>query len=182
MDSEEITLEEIKTKVVRSIENYPKPGILFKDITPIFLNPKATNLLAKILYERLSKLKFDAIVGIESRGFPMGFHLAMLFNKPFVIARKPGKLPAKTISVEYGLEYGKNVLEMHADSLQKDMKVIIHDDLLATGGTASAAAELCNTLGAKVEAFCFLIELEKLNGKQKLEKFSKSIESLMIYS
>ncbi|MDP3557647.1 MAG: adenine phosphoribosyltransferase [Bacteroidota bacterium] len=169
--------EEIK-KVIRDVPDFPKPGIIFKDITPIFYDQK---LCSKIVDEFIARFdeKPDAIVGIESRGFLFGFLVANKLDIPFVLVRKAGKLPYKTVSVEYDLEYGTSKIEMHEDALQKGWNVIIHDDLLATGGTADAAGNLVKKLGANVLGFNFVIGLDFLNGKQKLINHSNNITCLV---
>ncbi|MDO8998350.1 MAG: adenine phosphoribosyltransferase [Bacteroidota bacterium] len=169
--------EEIK-KVIRDVPDFPKPGIIFKDITPIFYDQK---LCSKIVDEFIARFdeKPDAIVGIESRGFLFGFLVANKLDIPFVLVRKAGKLPYKTVSVEYDLEYGTSKIEMHEDALQKGWNVIIHDDLLATGGTAGAAGNLVKKLGANVLGFNFVIGLDFLNGKQKLINHSNNITCLV---
>ena len=163
---------------IRDIPDFPKPGIVFKDITPVFYNQ---NLCSKIVDEFISKLdnKPDAIVGIESRGFLFGFLVANKLGIPFVLVRKAGKLPYKTVSVEYDLEYGTSKIEMHEDALKKGWNVIIHDDLLATGGTAEAAANLVKKLGANISGFNFVIGLDFLNGENKLINHSKNITCLV---
>ena len=163
---------------IRDIPDFPKPGIVFKDITPVFYNQ---NLCSKIVDEFISKLdnKPDAIVGIESRGFLFGFLIANKLGIPFVLVRKAGKLPYKTVSVEYDLEYGTSKIEMHEDALKKGWNVIIHDDLLATGGTADAAANLVKKLGANVSGFNFVIGLDFLNGENKLINHSNNITCLV---
>lgn len=172
-------LDEIKS-TIRNVPDFPKPGIMFKDITPVFENQKLCNKIVDEFIVRLNH-KPDAIVGIESRGFLLGILLANKLNIPFVLARKAGKLPAETISCEYDLEYGTAKIEMHRDSLKKGWKVVVHDDLLATGGTANAAATIIEQQEAHVSAFTFLIELSFLNGKQKLINNSNNIICLTQY-
>jgi adenine phosphoribosyltransferase len=154
---------------VRSIPDFPKPGILFRDITPLLADPKAFHMVIDALVERFIGQSVDAIVAIDSRGFIFGAPLASRLNTAFVPARKPGKLPADTLSVEYGLEYGRASLEMHRDALTVDSNVVVIDDLLATGGTSAAAGELVLALGARVLAYAFVIELDALEGRSKLE-------------
>lgn len=165
---------------VRDVPDFPKPGILFKDITPIFENQALCNDIVQGFINMMSE-KPDAIIGVESRGFLFGLLIANKLNIPFVLVRKAGKLPYKTISYEYDLEYGSAKIEMHIDSLKKDWNVMIHDDLLATGGTAEAAAHLVKMQGAKVSGFCFVVGLEFLNGKEKLNKHSNNITCLAQY-
>ena len=173
-----LTLEIQKT--IRDVPDFPKPGILFKDITPIFYNQQ---LCSKIVDGFIGQMPTvpDAIIGIESRGFLFGFLMANKLNKPFVLIRKAGKLPYRKIGLEYELEYGTSTIEMHEDALKKDWNVIIHDDLLATGGTADAAAKLVKKVGANVIGFNFVIGLDFLKGKEKLIKHSNNIICLVNY-
>ena len=175
-----MTLEEAIKSEIRDIPDFPKPGILFKDITPLFYDQKLCTRIVDGFIERLEQVP-DAIIGIESRGFLFGFLVANKLNVPFVLVRKVGKLPYKTLSVEYGLEYGTSKIEMHEDALKKDWNVIIHDDLLATGGTAEAAARLVEKSGAKVAGFNFVIGLDFLNGKSKLVNHTNNITCLVHY-
>jgi len=154
---------------VRAIPDFPKPGILFRDITPLLGDPKAFHMVIDALVEQFIGQSIDAVVAIDSRGFIFGAPLASRLNTSFVPARKPGKLPGETVSVEYGLEYGRASLEMHKDALLSGQRVIVIDDLLATGGTAAAAGELVLAEGAKVAAYAFVIELAALGGRAKLE-------------
>src|SRR4051812_6841833 len=174
-------LEQKIKSVIRDVPDFPKPGILFKDITPILHNPQLCTEIVNEFAERLSEKKIDAIVGIESRGFLFGFALANKLNVPFILVRKAGKLPYKKISHEYTLEYGSAKVEMHEEEIQPGWNVLIHDDLLATGGTAEAAARLIGMQGGKVAGFAFLVELGFLNGKEKLEQYSGNSISLVNY-
>jgi adenine phosphoribosyltransferase len=171
--------DEIK-QAVRDVPDFPKPGIVFKDITPIFYDQVLCNSIVDGFVNRINTVP-DAIVGIESRGFLFGFMLANKLNIPFVLIRKAGKLPYKKISYEYELEYGVSKIEIHEDALKKNWNVIIHDDLLATGGTAEAAAHLVKMLGANVIGFNFVIGLDFLKGKEKLNKHSNNIICLASY-
>ncbi len=175
-----MSIEQHIRQTIRDVPDFPKPGIMFKDITPIFYDQ---NLCSQIANEVISRLttKPDAVVGVESRGFLFGFLIANKLNIPFVLARKPGKLPYKTVSFEYDLEYGSAKIEMHEDALQKGWNVLVHDDLLATGGTAAAAAQLINKLGAKVVGFNFIVGLQFLNGEEKLKNYSNNITCLVQY-
>lgn len=175
-----MSLETHIKNTVRDIPDFPKPGILFKDITPIFYNQTLCNNIAESFIERLGS-KPDAVVGIESRGFLFGFLVANKLNVPFVLVRKAGKLPYKTIGAEYDLEYGTSKIEMHEDALQKNWNVIIHDDLLATGGTAEATARLVKQAGANVAGFNFIIGLDFLQGKNKLINHTNNITCLVHY-
>lgn len=170
---------EIK-QTIRDVPDFPKPGINFKDITPLFYDQKLCSKIVDGFIEQMEVIP-DAIIGIESRGFLFGFLMANKLNKPFVLIRKAGKLPYKKIGFEYDLEYGTSKIEIHEDALQKDWKVIIHDDLLATGGTAEAAAQLVKQIGANVIGFNFVVGLDFLNGKEKLNKHSKNIICLVNY-
>jgi adenine phosphoribosyltransferase len=170
---------EIK-KNIRDIADFPKPGIMFRDITPIFYDQQLCTSMVDALVENIGE-KPDAIAGIESRGFLFGILVANRLNVPFVLVRKAGKLPYKTIKHEYALEYGTSVLEMHEDAIHPGWKVVIHDDLLATGGTAEATARLIEQLGATVSGFSFVVGLDFLNGKNKLLKHTNNITCLAHY-
>ncbi len=158
-------------KLVRDIPDFPKEGILFKDITPILKHPEAFRFVVDALTDELKKAKIDVVVGIESRGFIFSPAVVYKLGVGFVPVRKKGKLPHKTEQVEYDLEYGSAILEIHQDSIIKGARVAIIDDLLATGGTALAAAHLVERLGGKVEKIAFLIELLFLKGREKLSKY-----------
>lgn len=154
---------------VRAVPDFPKPGILFRDITPVLADPRAFHMVIDALVEQFIGHEVNAIVAIDSRGFIFGAPLASRLNTSFVPARKPGKLPAEKVSVAYALEYGQGSLELHRDALSAGDKVVVIDDLLATGGTAAAAGELVLSLGAEVLAYAFIIELDGLAGRAKLE-------------
>lgn len=164
--------------VIRDVYDFPKPGIIFKDITPILLDAKLTKEVVSALAKDTEHLNLNAIVGIESRGFWFGIMLANELNIPFIPIRKKGKLPYKTLSYKYDLEYGSAEVEMHEDAIQKNWNVLVHDDLLATGGTAKAAAELILMQGGSVAGFSFVVELDFLDGRTELLKYSKNIISL----
>lgn len=173
-----MTIQDKLNNVLRTVPDFPKPGIMFKDITPLFEQP----ILCKEVAEYISnefKGKIDAIAGIESRGFFFGFYVAQLLNIPFVPVRKAGKLPYKKDAASYDLEYGSATIEMHQESLQSGMRVLIHDDLLATGGTADAAARLVKMQNAHVAGFSFLIALDFLKGESKLRTHSNNIHSVI---
>lgn len=153
---------------IRDIPDYPQPGILFRDITPLLQDARALHVAIDKLAERYHGAGIDAVVGIESRGFIFGTPLAYLLGVGFVPVRKKGKLPADTISIQYDLEYGSNVLEIHTDGLRPGQRVLIVDDLLATGGTTEGTVRLVESLGAHVVSLAFLIELEALNGRSRL--------------
>ena len=165
-------------KSIRTVSDFPIEGINFKDITSILLDPKLTNLIIEEFVKRIKLLKIDAIVGVESRGFLFGFMLANKLNIPFIPIRKSGKLPLKTIKYSYDLEYGSAEVEVHADDIKPNWNVLIHDDLLATGGAALAAAELVKSSNANVVGFAFIISLDSLSGYQKILNYSKNIISL----
>jgi adenine phosphoribosyltransferase len=166
---------------IREIKDFPKQGINFKDITPLLADPSLSSQVIEAFKEKLKSQKIDAILGVESRGFLFGMMLANELNIPFIPVRKAGKLPAQTISEEYSLEYGTASIEIHVDALKKGWNVVIHDDLLATGGTAKAAANLVQRLGAKVSAFLFIVELSFLEGREPLRNYSKEVFSLVNY-
>lgn len=153
---------------LRNVPDFPKPGILFKDITPLLADPRAFHIALDLLAQRFIGEHVDAVVGIESRGFIFGGALSARLNASFVPVRKPGKLPAKTERVAYALEYGEAELEMHVDSIEKDARVLVVDDVLATGGTARAAAELARRQGGDVAGFAFVVELDFLGGRKRL--------------
>lgn len=153
----------------RDIQDFPKEGILFKDITPLLLNPAARAQMLDQLVSELKEKQIDKVVGVESRGFFFGILLAEKLNAGFIPVRKPKKLPYKTISASYELEYGQDTLEMHIDAIQKGDKILIHDDVLATGGTAKAVCELVEKLGGEIVQCNFLMELSFLNGREKIK-------------
>jgi adenine phosphoribosyltransferase len=166
---------------VRDVPDFPKPGIVFKDITPVLSDPKLCDAIIAHFVERYQDQDLDAVVGLESRGFLFGMSLAQKLNLPFVPVRKKGKLPHDVISYSYDLEYGSATVEIHKDALKPGMKVLIHDDLLATGGTAVAAAELVKELGAIPIAFAFIIGLSFLKGDHKLKNYTNNIYSIISY-
>ena len=154
--------------VIRDIPDFPKPGILFKDITPLLASPRAFHIVLDSLAERFIGEHIDVVVGVEARGFVFGGALAARLNASFVPARKPGKLPAAVDRVQYDTEYSSAELQMHKDSIPEEARCIVVDDLLATGGTAKAAGDLVRLQGGYVVAFAFVIELAFLNGREKL--------------
>lgn len=174
-------LSEKINESIREIKNFPKQGIYFKDITPILKNPALTNEIAEELSNRVRHLNLNAIACIESRGFWFGVLMSQKLNIPFIPIRKLGKLPYETNSFTYELEYGKATMEIHTDAIQKGWKVLIHDDLLATGGTASAAAELILMQQGIVAGFAFVLDLSFLDGGEKIKKYSENISSLVTY-
>lgn len=164
---------------IRTVPDFPKKGIMFRDITTLLKDPSALRIALDKMAEHFEKKDFDLIVAAESRGFIFGSMLAMKLNKGFIPVRKPGKLPAKTIRQEFETEYSTDAFEMHEDAIKKGDKILIVDDLLATGGTALAAAKLVEKLGGKVIGFCFLIELSFLHPREKLKGYE--IFSLIKY-
>lgn len=164
---------------IRNINDFPKAGIQFKDITPLLGNSEATELCLQKLIDMLEGQKIDKVVAIESRGFFFGILLAQRLKVGFVPIRKPGKLPYRTLKESYDLEYGTDALEIHEDAVKKGDRILIHDDVLATGGTAKAACNLIENLGGEVVQCNFLIELEFLNGIQKLP--NQEVRSLLKY-
>lgn len=167
------------SEYIRNIDDFPKPGIQFKDITPLLANKEATEYCLEKLFEMIGGEKIDKVVGIESRGFFFATLLAQKLDAGFVPIRKPGKLPYKTLKEPYQLEYGIDALEIHEDAIQRGERIVLHDDVLATGGTAKAACRLIESLGGKIVQCNFLIELEFLKGKQKLQ--NQLIKSLLKY-
>lgn len=157
------------------VADFPEPGIVFKDITPIFQNAALSNRILDEMVHLYSHAGLHAVAGLESRGFLMGMPLALRLGLPFIMMRKKGKLPRERYSVHYSLEYGSNVIEMHKDALLPGQRVLIHDDVLATGGTALAAADLVKMAGAEVGAYCFLAEIDFLKGREKLSAVSERI-------
>jgi adenine phosphoribosyltransferase len=172
--------EKLKNEI-RDVLNFPIEGIVFKDITPIMMNPNLSKEVIEELKIQVEKLGITKIAGIESRGFLFGYPLAMALGLPFVLIRKKGKLPYHKVSHAYSLEYGTAEIEMHSDAVEKGDKILIHDDLLATGGSAAAAGELVLSCGGEVAAFSFIVTLDFLNGEQKLSKFSNNILTLVRY-
>ncbi len=164
---------------IRNIPDFPKPGIMFKDITPLLASPRAFHIVLDSLAERFIGEHIDAIVGVEARGFIFGAALAARLNASFVPARKPGKLPGATDTVSYDTEYSTARLEMHRESLPEGARVVVVDDLLATGGTARAAAELVRLQGAYVVSYAFVVELGFLGGREKL--LPVRVESVLRY-
>lgn len=169
---------DLKDKI-RIIDDFPSKGISFKDITTLLKDADALNECIKQMAEKFKDLEIDLVVGPESRGFIFATPLAYLLGTGFVPVRKPGKLPAETVRYEYKLEYGTDALEIHKDAIIPNQRVLIIDDLLATGGTMAAAAKLVEELGGKVAGLGFLIELEDLNGRDKLKNYR--VESLIKY-
>ena len=164
---------------IRSIPDYPKKGILFRDITTLIKNEKAFRGCIDQIVERSKKFKFDKIAAVESRGFVFASAVSYILSKPFIMLRKENKLPAETHSVDFELEYGRATIEVHKDSIKKDEKVLIIDDLIATGGTAEAAAKLIEASNGKVAGFIFVINLFDVGGCEKLIKKNYKVENLI---
>ena len=164
---------------IRSIPDYPKKGILFRDITTLIKNEKAFSESINQIIERVKDIKFDKIAAIESRGFVFASAVSYLLKKPFIMLRKKNKLPAEVHSVDFELEYGTATIEVHKDSIQKNESVLIIDDLIATGGTAEAAAKLIEVSGGKVACFVFVINLFDLSGCDNLIKKGYKVENLI---
>jgi adenine phosphoribosyltransferase len=163
-------LEVLKAKI-RDIPDFPKPGIVFKDITPLLGDPQAFNMVINLLANRYINQRIDRVVGIESRGFILGAALAYKLNSGLIVVRKPGKLPADTLKAVYELEYGVDQLEIHRDALAPGSRVVLVDDVIATGGTSRAALDLIKELQCEVVELAFLIELCALNGRQRLRGY-----------
>lgn len=164
---------------IRPVPDFPKPGILFRDITTLLLDPEATAAANGLLVARIRQLKPTHIAAIESRGFLFGATVASELRLPLGIVRKPGKLPARTVRESYDLEYGSDTIEIHQDALKPGDRVVVIDDLLATGGTAAAAGRLVEKCGAEVVGFAFVVELKDLGGREKL--LSAPVVSLVMY-
>ena len=164
---------------IRNIQDFPKPGIGFKDITTLLKDGEAFKAAIDKIVENLKDKEVDYVVGPEARGFLLGAPVAYALGAGFVPIRKPGKLPAEVVSFEYDLEYGTDKIEMHKDSIEEGKKVVIIDDLLATGGTVEAATKLIESLGGEIVSIQFLIELEFLNGKDKLKGYD--VDSIIKY-
>lgn len=174
----------IETKIkqiVRDVNDFPKPGVIFKDITPILKDAALCAEITAALAKQLAGIKIDVVAGIESRGFLFGMSLATLLGVPFVPMRKAGKLPYKTVQHSYDLEYGSATLEIHEDAFLPGQHVLIHDDLLATGGTVVAASQLIHKLGAEVAGYSFIIALDFLKGGERLKEFSPNNFALASY-
>lgn len=179
MQKVEESIKEYLLENIRTIPDFPKPGIQFKDITTLLADKKALQLTSILLCEPFREKEVDYVVGLESRGFLFGTNMAQDLNAGFIPVRKPGKLPHHTISETYALEYGEDSLELHSDAFKKGSKVIIHDDLIATGGSAGAATRLVERLGGVVIGYSFIMELGFLNGRDALSS-TAPVESIII--
>jgi adenine phosphoribosyltransferase len=166
---------------IRDIPDFPQPGILFKDITPILLDPDLCADIVTAIHQDFASENIGGIVGVESRGFLFGMMLAQRFRVPFIPIRKKGKLPYRTVSYEYKLEYGSATMEIHEDAIVPGTRILMHDDLLATGGTAAAAAELIRHLKGEVAGFSFVVGLDFLKGQDRLMPYGAPVKALVNY-
>ncbi len=164
---------------VRSIPDFPEEGIIFRDVTSVLQDADGLHLAIDTMQEKIKDLEYDVIAGPESRGFIFGMPIAYNNNKPFVLIRKAGKLPCETVSIDYDLEYGKATIEMHKDSVKKGQKVLIVDDLIATGGTTEAMVKLVESLGGEVVGIVVLMELAGLKGRERIRGYR--LESAIVY-
>lgn len=160
-------MEDLKS-IIRDIPDFPKKGIIFKDITTLLADAKSYQRMVDIISHRYVGKKIDKVIGVEARGFIIGAALAYKLGAGVVLVRKPGKLPSETFKKTYELEYGTDTLEIHTDAIKKGERVLIADDVLATGGTMSAVVDMVNSLGGEIEECCFMAELEFLNGRERL--------------
>lgn len=167
--------------LIKDYADFPKQGILFRDITPVFRDVKSFNMLGDFFYEKYGNLKIDYIAGIEARGFILATLLGSRFNRGIIMIRKAGKLPGSTIKQDYSIEYGTAIMEMQSDSFKKGDNILIADDLLATGGTAQAAAKLIEELGGLVSGFAMIVELSALGGGKLLQSKGYSVCSMVTY-
>lgn len=164
---------------VRSIKDFPMEGIIFRDVTTVLQDAEGLHLAIDLIQDKIKDLDFDVVIGPESRGFIFGVPVAYNLNKSFVPVRKKGKLPCETVSMEYELEYGTAVIEIHKDAIKPGQKVVIIDDLIATGGTIEAIVKMVEGLGGEVAGICFLMELAGLNGREKLKDYR--VDSVIQY-
>ncbi|MCU0430730.1 MAG: adenine phosphoribosyltransferase [Cytophagaceae bacterium] len=176
-----MNVEDSIKSTIRDIPDFPQPGILFKDLTPILKSPELCLEITEAFVQLLRPLKPDALVALESRGFWFSMMISTRLGIPMIPVRKPGKLPFQTIAEEYSLEYGTNRVEMHVDALKAGSRVVVMDDLLATGGTAEAAAKLVHRQESQVLAFAFVVELSALGGKSRIKQYSENIITLSSY-
>jgi adenine phosphoribosyltransferase len=167
--------------IIINYPDFPKQGILFRDINPVFKRNDALNYIADEFYRVYNKSKVDMVAGIESRGFIIATALALRFGRGIVMIRKAGKLPGRTVKKSYDIEYGAAIMEIQQDAIEKGSGILIADDLIATGGTAEAAAQMIKELGGKIAGFAFIIELSDLKGANKLRKMGYNVESLVTF-
>ena len=172
-------MESYFKELIRSVPDFPKKGIMFRDITTLLKDKEGIKKCADSLYEFSKDMQIDKVVGIDSRGFIFGGTLAYMLDAGFVLVRKPGKLPAETLSQSYSLEYGEDTLEIHKDAIQPGERILLHDDLLATGGTAKAACDLIEKAGGKIIQLSFIIELSFLRGRDQFGDYN--LNSLVVY-
>lgn len=175
------TIEEKLRTTIRDVYDFPKKGIIFKDITPIFKDAQLCEEIIDVFESEFKDLELDAIVGIESRGLLFGFLLANRLKIPFIPIRKEGKLPADTYKQSYNLEYGQATIEVHRDAFEPGARILMHDDLLATGGTIAAASKLVEKMGGKIMCFAFVVGLDFLNGKECIRPYCDRIYTLVDY-
>ena len=169
------------SKLIHACPDFPRQGILFRDINPVFRDIAALNYISNEFYSKFSSWELDYVGGIESRGFVIATALALKFDKGMIMIRKAGKLPGQTIKKSYDIEYGSSIMELQKDAVKPNQSILIADDLIATGGTAVAAAQLIEELSGKVAGFAFVIELASMNGADKLRKMGYQVHSLMVY-
>ena len=169
------------TTIIKTFPDFPKKGILFRDINPVFGNHAALNYVSEEFRRRFRESTIDFVVGIESRGFVIATALALAIGKGLILVRKAGKLPGQTLKQSYDIEYGNSIMEIQKDSIRKGQRVLIADDLVATGGTAMAAERLVTQLGGRVVGFAFVIELGRLGGAGKIRKLGYEVHSLVVY-
>ncbi len=165
-------------KLIRTVPHYPKQGIMFRDITTLLKDPIGMRMMVDELVRRYKDVKIDKIAGIESRGFILGAPLAYALGKGFIPIRKKGKLPAETIGHDYELEYGTDRIEIHTDAIAKGEKILLVDDLIATGGTAEAACKLIDKMGGQIVECCFIVDLPDIGGRKRLEKHGQKVFAL----
>jgi len=175
------TIETSLRATIRDVYDFPKNGVIFKDITPIFKDAKLCGKIIDVFESEFRDLDLDAIVGIESRGLLFGFLLANRLGIPFIPIRKEGKLPADTYKQSYNLEYGQATIEIHQDAFEPGARILVHDDLLATGGTIAAASKLIEKMGGQIMAFAFVVGLDFLNGKECIRPYCDRIFTLIDY-
>ncbi|MEY3398950.1 MAG: hypothetical protein RL220_1544 [Bacteroidota bacterium] len=164
-------------RTIIEVKDFPQPGISFQDVTPVFEHPALALSMIKCMAAEFSKMQIGGIAGMESRGFLFGMALALELQVPFILLRKKGKLPRKTRHIEYTLEYGTGILEVHESSIRPGQRILIHDDVLATGGTADAAAQLIQSCGGEVCGFSFIMSLDFLGGKKRLDHFGLPVHT-----
>lgn len=174
-------IEQQIKEAIRDIHDFPKPGIVFKDVTPILKDPELCAQINNAFIDRLKDTRIDAVAGVESRGFLFGLSLAVQLGVPFILVRKAGKLPYSVHQKKYDLEYGSATIEIHTDAFKPGDRILIHDDLLATGGTVTATSELIKEMGGEVAGFSFVIGLSFLKGAEKIAPISKNIIVLANY-